>query len=174
MVTTAILIRRNLYIKKQKRIQKVTIRFLVDQQKRKESMDTQVAAILYVQIVCYVILMTPQMGNVTYNAIVSTIPNRSMNSLAVDRMIAFLAELMMYVFPVFAFYLYTLSSPTFRSELWNIMGPASIFSSQRQNRQINPVIPSILINSPNKDYGSRLDPSPNLTKAQLHSIAVIS
>ncbi|CAF2475938.1 unnamed protein product [Rotaria sp. Silwood2] len=137
-------------------------------------MDNQVAAILYVQIVCYVILMTPQMGNVTYSAIVSTIPNRSINSLAVDRIIAFLAELMMYVFPVFAFYLYTLSSPTFRSELWTIMRSALAFCSQGQNRRINPIISSVQNNSSNKGHRLRLEPAQILTKESLQNIAVIS
>ncbi|CAF4580861.1 unnamed protein product [Rotaria sp. Silwood1] len=34
-------------------------------------MDNHLAAILYVQIVCYIILMTPQMGNVILNAIIA-------------------------------------------------------------------------------------------------------
>src|ERR1700722_17250518 len=95
---------------------------------------------LFIQIVCYIVLTIPQLANLTYSTVSSTIPNRSVDRLAIDRMIAFLAELMIYIFPVTSFYLYTLSSSTFRSELVKILRFIPFPCRKRSNSRIEPVI----------------------------------
>jgi hypothetical protein len=44
-------------------------------------------------------------------------PNRSQDHLAVEQFVSFVAECILYLFPVTSFYLYTLTSRTFREEL---------------------------------------------------------
>lgn len=138
MIFCAYKIRKYLRVRQEKKHKNVRIQILLNHQKQQEAMDNHVMMILYVQIISYIILMTPQMGNVTYNAIMSTKTNRNIEMLAIDRMFAFLAELMMYIFPVMSFYLYTLSSPSFRSELCHAIHEILGRFSDRFQRQIGP------------------------------------
>ena len=111
MIACALLIRRNLASKKQKRSQKTA------EEARRNIADQQVFRLLFIQIISYIIFTIPQLGNLVFNALSSTIPNRSSERLAIERLLAFMAELMLYMFPVTSFYLYSLTSRTFRSEL---------------------------------------------------------
>jgi hypothetical protein len=111
MIVCALLIRRNLAFKQSKRIQQIA------KEQRKSSVDQQVLRLLFIQIISYIIFTIPQLCNLVFNAISSTIPNRSSERLAIERFVAFMAELMLYMFPVTSFYLYSLTSRTFRSEL---------------------------------------------------------
>ncbi len=52
-----------------------------------------------------------------FSTISLAIPNRSSDYLAIERFVSFMAEVMLYLFPVTSFYLYKLTSRTFRSEL---------------------------------------------------------
>ncbi|CAF4125434.1 unnamed protein product [Rotaria sp. Silwood2] len=111
MMICAYLIRQNLAYRHKKRTQLS----LGDHQRN--SLDQQVLHILFVQIVCYIIFTTPQLCNLVFITISITLPNRSSENLAIGSFLSFLAELMLYLFPVTSFYLYTLTSRTFRKEL---------------------------------------------------------
>jgi hypothetical protein len=111
MIVCACLIRRNLARKQQRRTQLS----LGDQQRN--SLDQQVLNILFIQIICYIIFTIPQLCNLVFAAVSITNFNPSSDYLAVEEFVAFIAELMLYLFPVTSFYLYTLTSRTFRSEL---------------------------------------------------------
>jgi hypothetical protein len=111
MVVSACLIRRNLARKRQRRMQLATI------EHHRNSLDQQVHSLLFIQIIFYIIFTTPQMCNVIFNAISVSNPNRSQDYRAVERLVSFIGEVMLYLFPVTSFYLYTLTARTFRSEL---------------------------------------------------------
>ncbi|CAF0749146.1 unnamed protein product [Rotaria sp. Silwood1] len=111
MIICAWFIRRNLAYKHKKRTQLS----LGDNQRN--TLDQQVLRILFAQIICYIIFTIPQLCNLVFNTISITISNRSNEHLAIEVFVAFLAELMLYLFPVTSFYLYTLTSRTFRKEL---------------------------------------------------------
>ena len=111
MITCALLIRRNLLKKKDTHVHHTRT------QRRRTYVDQQVLRLLFIQIISYIIFTIPQLGNLVFNAISSTIPNRSIERLTIERFIAFMAELMLYMFPVTSFYLYSLTSRTFRNEL---------------------------------------------------------
>ncbi|CAF0915032.1 unnamed protein product [Adineta ricciae] len=111
MITCAYLIHQNLAHKEQRRMQ------LSMKDGRKRSLDQQVLRMLFIQIICYIIFIVPQLGNLIFNTISIAIINQCSTSLVVDRFVAFMAELVLYMFPVTSFYLYTLTSRTFRSEL---------------------------------------------------------
>ncbi len=111
MIVCACLIRQNLSHKQQRRVQ------LSSAQRQDNSLNRQVLKILFIQIICYIIFIIPQMCNLVFNTISITIPNRSKDQLAVEQFVAFIAECVLYLFPVTSFYLYTLTSRTFRNEL---------------------------------------------------------
>ena len=111
MIVCALLIRRNLAFKQRKRSQQIA------KDPRRNTVDQQVLRLLFIQIISYIIFTIPQLCNLVFNAISSTIPSRSSERLAIERFVAFMAELMLYMFPVTTFYLYSLTSRTFRTEL---------------------------------------------------------
>ncbi|UJR06856.1 hypothetical protein I4U23_011145 [Adineta vaga] len=130
MFISAYLIRRNLSLRQQRRIN------LVQNDLQQNSLDQQVLRMLFMQIICYIIFTLPQMGNLIFSTISITIPNRSNEHLTIERFVVFLGEIMLYLFGVTTFYLYTLTSQTFRSEFIKLF----YFYHHRQNR----IIPSTL------------------------------
>ncbi|CAF4139556.1 unnamed protein product [Rotaria sordida] len=111
MIICAYFIRRNLAHKHQRRAQLS----LGDYQRNR--LDQQVLKILFVQIICYIIFTSPQLCSLVFSTISITISNRSSDQSAIESFLNFLAELMLYLFPVTSFYLYTLTSRRFRKEL---------------------------------------------------------
>jgi hypothetical protein len=111
MIKCTLLIRRNLAHRQQKR----TCLSLI--QKRRDSLNQQVLHLLFIQIICYNIFIIPQLCNLMFSIISSTSPNRSNKHRAIEKFIAFIAELILYLFPTTSFYLYILTSRTFRNEL---------------------------------------------------------
>jgi hypothetical protein len=111
MITCALFIRANLAHRQQKR------GHIPVMQNQPKSSDQQVLRLLFIQIICYNIFTIPQLFNVIFSIISSARSNRSREHLAIERFITFIAELMLYLFPVTSFYLYTLTSRTFRNEL---------------------------------------------------------
>jgi H+/gluconate symporter-like permease len=114
MIICACLIRQNLAHKQQRRAQ------LSLPHHKDNSIDHQVLRILFLQIICYIIFIIPQLGNLVFNTISVTMPNRSQDHLAIEQFVSFIAECILYLFPVTSFYLYTLTSRTFRKELIKI------------------------------------------------------
>jgi hypothetical protein len=131
MIICICLIRLNLKQKQQRRIQIVVV------SQQRNSLDQQVLHMLFIQIICYIIFIIPQLCNLVFNTISITIPNRSSDHLAIEKIVAFIAELMLYLFPVTSFYLYTLTSRTFRNELMKFF--RSLFIYFRKN-QITPAM----------------------------------
>ncbi len=138
MITCAFLIRRNL-ARKQERHQQQTVTVLhVEHRRQKSSLDHQVMNLLLIQSFCYIVLTTPQVVNLLYSTASSTIPNRSANTLAINGLIAFVAELMLYIFPVASFYLYTLTARTFREELFKLCRSLPIPGISRAGNRVGP------------------------------------
>jgi hypothetical protein len=123
MFSCALLIRRNLAIKRQRR------QHIVTQQRERtdevenvtHARDQQVLAMLFTQISVYVISVIPLMAIYTYNAATLHISNKSVNRINIEKFAFFMAEVMIYIFPASSFYLYTISSSTFRNELIRLL-----------------------------------------------------
>lgn len=111
MIICASLIYRNLL---QRRIRLTIVG--EHEQQRRNSLDHQVHHLLLIQVFFFVIFIIPQIGNLLFNTISLSIVNRSDDHYTLERFLNFLAELMLYLFPVTSFYLYTLTSRTFRAE----------------------------------------------------------
>lgn len=137
MIICAALINRNLFRKEQRRTQ-MSVR-----ERRRNSVDQQVHRLLYSQVLFYIFLTTPQLCNLIFNAVSVTMVNPSNDYLAIQSFSNFIAELMLYLFPVTSFYLYTLTSRTFRQELWKCLKCFS-FAKQR----IGPVVRIVTLNNP--------------------------
>ncbi|CAF4292276.1 unnamed protein product [Rotaria sp. Silwood2] len=137
MMICAYLIRRNLAHKHRRRTQLSLGNY------QRNPLDQQVLHILFVQIICYIIFTTPQLCNLVFNIISITTSDRSSEHLVIEGFITFIAEFMLYLFPVTSFYLYTLTSRTFRKELIKYF--RSIFG---QNNRIVPITHGTTIDYP--------------------------
>ena len=109
MIVCALVIRRNLARKQLRRTQIAT------GEQRRNSLDHQVLNLLFIQIFCYIMCTTPQIVYLFYNSFVIINGDQSHYAVAVHQFSAFIAETILYLFPVTSFYLYTLTSRTFRS-----------------------------------------------------------
>jgi hypothetical protein len=112
MITCALLIRRNLSNKQNKSRQNI-----VSKGKRNTYIDQQILRLLFIQIISYIVFTMPQLCNTLFSSVSTINSNRSSEYLVVENFIRFIAELMLYMFPVSTFYLYSLTSRTFRNEL---------------------------------------------------------
>jgi hypothetical protein len=118
MVIFTLLIHRNLVLKQKRR--QLTLG-----QRREEgnelanfhrTRDQQVVVMLFAQVFVYTVGTTPLMIWLFYNAVTLNIPNKSVDRLAIERLIGVMIELLVNSFPVLSFYLYIMTSRTFRGE----------------------------------------------------------
>ena len=148
MIVCAFIIRRNLALKQERRSH-----LSKRQDGRMNGLDHQVHRLLFTQIIFYVIFTIPQLGNLVFSTISSTNPNRSHEHIAVERFVNFMAELMLYLFPVTSFYLYTLTSRTFRCEICHLVHSLCL---RNFGNQITPNVISVLPHPPMEIDLSRL------------------
>ena len=125
MLVCAYLIRQNLRRKSRRQLQWTA------SGQRRNALDDQVHQLLFIQSISYIVFTLPQLANLLFNAVAIRTPNRSEEHLAIERFFNFFAELMLYLFPVTSFYLYTLTSRTFRAEFFSIF---------RSRHEITPLV----------------------------------
>jgi hypothetical protein len=120
MIICAVLIRRNLVLKRQRRLQLTT-----NQQNNNEDVqrrrDQQVFVMLILQALVFVVTQTPWMLFFFYTAATIYVSNKSIDRIVIEQFIGFTVELIVYLFFVLSFYLYTLASHTFRQELMKLL-----------------------------------------------------
>jgi hypothetical protein len=100
---------------------------------------------LVVHIIFYVILAMPLMAYYFYNALTLNIPNKSANRLSIERFALYIAELIIYLFPVSSFYLYTVASHKFRSELLKLIHSLLHCTWFNPTRRIHPTANEIAL-----------------------------
>ena len=135
MLVCAFLIRRNLARKQQKRAHRIPV-----EDHQWTSLDQQVLQLMFIQVISYILFTIPQMIYLVFNAVSSSIPNRSNERLAIEGFAAFIAELMLYMFPVTSFYLYTLTSRTFRGQLMKLVPSIPCFRLTRTDVRVAPIL----------------------------------
>jgi hypothetical protein len=118
MIIWASLIYRNLVLR-QKRRQVMVIQPKGKEKERKR--DRQVLMLLISQVVVFVIITIPLMISYFYNAATLNITNKSVEWLAIEQFGSFVIRIIIYIFPVLSFYLYTLTSSMFRGEFVSMM-----------------------------------------------------
>jgi len=119
MATFSLLIYRNLVLKQQRCQQNRNSLApeTTETQNLERKRDHQALLMLLTQVIVYVILMTPLMAYYFYSAVSLYVPNKSPERIAIENFAAFLSESSVFLFSVLSFYLYTLASRSFRSEL---------------------------------------------------------
>ncbi len=141
MATFALLTHRNLVLKQQRRQQIVNQppegRNRVRHLQRKQ--DQQVLLMLLVQVAIYAVSITPLMAFYFYNAVSLYIPNKPPERLAAERFAQFVAETIAFLFPVLSFYLYTMTSHSFRDELVRLLRSVATCRWYGNNPRIEPM-----------------------------------
>jgi hypothetical protein len=147
MFTCALLIRRNLALKRQRHVPVVSlqggIRDEVEHSNR--SRDKQVLIMLFTQVIVYVVSVTPLMVIYIYTAVTFNISNKPAERITIERFVAFTAEAMILLFPASSFYLYTLSSRTFRNELIRLLRSALSCRRLTSIQHIEPITNDITL-----------------------------
>ena len=140
MLTFAFLIHRNLVEKRLRRQvtvnQATTARSEAETFQRKR--DQQVLTMLIVQIIVFAVLTLPLMVYNLYTAVSINVTGKSVDRVAIERFARFLADVIVYFFPVVSFCLYTMASRTFRDELIRVLRYATGHASFRNNNRIEP------------------------------------
>ena len=131
MLICALLIRENLVNRRVRHPPTFTQPATGDQQKQLlRSRDRQALSMLYVQVFVYILSNLPWTMNLIYAAMTRSML-KTMNDLILDSFLRSLVELIVYLYPILSFYLYTLISRTFREELMKIF---------RVHRRVQPMM----------------------------------
>ena len=123
MIVCAIFLYRNLILKQQ-RHQAIIIHQQTENQNEvarlQRKRDRQVFRMLIIQVSVYMICITPLMIVYLYNGATLSL-NKSVDQNAIEKLISYMAETIVYFFSVISFYLYTLVSKMFRKELKRLL-----------------------------------------------------
>jgi hypothetical protein len=123
MITCAVLIHRNLVLKRERR--QLNVRQSTQERDESQNLqrkrDRQVLVMLLTQAIFYVIVTAPLMVFYVYQAASFFIKNTSADSLAVNRFLQFVSILIQMIFPVSSFYLYSMVSHTFREAFVSLL-----------------------------------------------------
>ena len=111
MILCALLIRRNLRLKRSRR--------QGGNHRRIRAQDRQILLMLFVQIFIYIMSNIPWTSIMMYTALTRNF-FKSNYALTIESYITLIFYQLAYVYPTMSFYMYTLSSRTFRSELKNM------------------------------------------------------
>ncbi|UJR19829.1 hypothetical protein I4U23_022962 [Adineta vaga] len=140
MFGCALLIRQNLALKRQRRQPTINLQVERDEAHHiHRSRDQQALVMLFTQVIVYVISVIPLMVFYIYNAATLNISNKPIERISIERFAFFMAEVVILLFPASSFFLYTMSSRTFRKEL--IRALRSIFKCRRliNTNRIQPI-----------------------------------
>lgn len=101
--------------------------------------DQQVLAMLFVQILVYIVTQTPWMILNFYILATINVTNKTIDRISTERFISFLAEIMLYLFGVSSFYVHTLTSQTFRRAFVRLLCFGKNGKCFKNNRRIGPL-----------------------------------
>ncbi|CAF1437024.1 unnamed protein product [Adineta ricciae] len=113
-----------------------TARSILQHSNRKR--DRQVLAMLFAQVLMYFITVVPLMIIYIYTAVTISLSNKSIERIAIERFSGFIAEVIILLFPAISFYLYTLSSRTFRKELMRLLRSLLLCNWHNDTHRIQP------------------------------------
>lgn len=127
MLICTLLIRHNLLIKRARLDRHRN--HLQQQQQQRESQEIQISrsrnqqalTMLFVQISVYIISNLPWTNGLAYTAYTRYM-TKSDYQISIDTLLIYLAQSIWYLYPVLSFYMYTLTSRTFRRELIKVLG----------------------------------------------------
>ena len=106
-----------------------------------EYRDDQVMLMLLTQVLIFIISTIPFLSNNLYEALTRDVINKSAERLTIERFLAVLTELFVYVFPASLFYSSTLTSAHFRAEFRLVINKIFPCRHRNQRRTIPSVLP---------------------------------
>jgi H+/gluconate symporter-like permease len=142
MIICAVLIRFNLASKRERR------QYNIGQQNKQQAVrllharDHQALVMLFVQAICFCLSALPWTTYLLYNSFTRTVTNKSTDRIAIELFLRYLTEITTYIYPTLSFYIYTLTSYTFRRQLIKTM---QLILNYRNRRAVHPrrIIPNI-------------------------------
>jgi hypothetical protein len=117
MTISVILIRSNLVSKQARRYHNVSHENSKLENRSLNERDDQIILMLYLQILVYIILNIPWMIYLLYSIYLYSKKNPTINEIIIRRIVHYLMEILVYMYPTLSFYIYTLTSKRFRNEL---------------------------------------------------------
>jgi hypothetical protein len=121
MITSIVLIRNNLKDKRERRCQNNGQSTEKEADRIVRVRDRQTLLMLFIQTTFYISLTLPWTTFLVYSAFTSNLNNKSSNRIAIESFAQYLTETLAYSYSTLSFYLYTLTSPTFRQQLINLI-----------------------------------------------------
>lgn len=143
MIVCAVLTHHNLVLKRQARLQ-LNIHRQNNNEHVQRKRDQQVVAMLLIQALVFVVTQTPWMLCNIYTAATIRVTNKSVDCVAIEQFINFIAESALYLLCTLSFYLYTLVSRTFRNELMKLLRCLIRHRSTHDTKRINPLTNDII------------------------------
>ncbi len=131
MIICAVLIRYNLASKQERRQRNIPLQTNLQTAGSLNAHDHQVLIMLFVQVFFYILSTTPWTICLLYTAFTRQITNKSMNRLLIESFIGYLTLVATFIYPTISFYIYTLTSKTFRHQLIKTM--YSIFTCKNRS-----------------------------------------
>jgi len=120
MIICAVLIGYNLASKQERRQRNMPSQTNQQPVASLNARDHQALIMLFVQVFFYILSTTPWTIDLLYTAFTRQI-NKSTNRLLIESFVGYLTEVIVCIYPTISFYIYTLTSKTFRQELVKIM-----------------------------------------------------
>ena len=130
MITCVVLIRYNLSSKRERRQHTTSQHTGNSTNHLLNARDHQAVVMLFVQIGFYILTTMPWLIFLLYNAFTLTVINKSPDRLAIESLLRYLTEIIIYMYPTWSFYIHTLSAHTFRDQLIKIL--YSIFTCRNR------------------------------------------
>lgn len=100
--------------------------------------DHQVLLLLLIQVIVFLITVTPLMVFHFYNACTLNMHNKSTERLKIEDFAFYCAIICVNLFPTLSFYLYTMTSQMFRSELINLLRVIVNYRCLRHTDRVEP------------------------------------
>ena len=96
-------------------------RFINERVRMHRNRDQQVLLMLKIQIIFYLISIIPWMSFLFYSVYGFTMKTRSIQRHQIENFIRTICEIIVYLYPTFSFFIYTLTSKTFRRALIDLV-----------------------------------------------------
>jgi hypothetical protein len=119
MIICAILIGYNLASKQKRRQSNIHQQNKEQGARLLNVRDQQALGMLFVQVGFYFLSVAPWTILLLINVFTRDVTNKSTDRLAIEAFLKYITEIFIYIYPTISFYIYTLTSHTFRNELIN-------------------------------------------------------
>lgn len=137
MMIFTLLIRRNLKQRHDRRQMWATQQPKGNREEQAQrNRDRQALKMLFVQIIVFIIIITPWLIYSSYLVVVVNMPNKPLDRIILEGFLSFVTGTLALLFTVISFYLYTLTSSMFRREFRIVLESLFCFRSLQQRVRV--------------------------------------